>query len=168
VARPALIGIAGWKNSGKTTLIERLIPALRKRGLTVATVKHSHHSLRPLDGATDGERHARAGAARVAVIGVDAWELAGVRQTTPPPDLERAAAELGPVDLILVEGFKSAAIPKIEVRATAGADPPLAPRDPFVIAIASNSHEEANVLPVLAREDGDGLAELIVRYLREP
>src|SRR6185437_14086354 len=81
VARqPAFIGIVGWKNSGKTTLVERLVRILAGRGLKVATVKHTHHGLRPLDGTTDGERHARAGALKSIVIGPDTWEISGHRQ----------------------------------------------------------------------------------------
>ncbi len=162
---PALIGIVGWKGSGKTTLIERLIPALRSRGLAVATLKHAHHPLRNHDGASDGERHARAGATNVAVIGPQSWELAGMRQETPPPSLAAAAAQLGAADLILVEGFKSAAIPKIEVRG-AGAELPLAAHDAHIIAIACDHAEAAGGVPVFARGDVDGLAALIARYLR--
>jgi molybdopterin-guanine dinucleotide biosynthesis adapter protein len=163
VARPC-IGIVGWKGSGKTTLIERLIPALRSRGLAVATVKHAHHPLREHDGATDGERHARAGATNVAVIGPETWELAGARQETPPPSLAAAAALLGAVDLILVEGFKSAAIPKIEVRDENAR--PLAPKDAHIIAVASDLAETVGGVPVFARDDADGLAALIARHLR--
>ena len=111
-----MIGIVGWKSSGKTTLIERLIAILTRRGLRIATIKHSHHALRPRDGATDGERHARAGALDVAVIGTEQWELSGQARSPPVPGLQDLAARLGPADLILVEGFKSAPIPKIEVR----------------------------------------------------
>ena len=110
------IGIVGWKGSGKTTLIERLIPALRSAGSPSQPSNTPIIALRQHDGATDGERHARAGAVNVAVIGPEAWELAGARQETPPPSLEAAAARLEAADVILVEGFKSAAIPKIEVR----------------------------------------------------
>jgi molybdopterin-guanine dinucleotide biosynthesis adapter protein len=161
---PPLVGIVGWKGSGKTTLIERLIPALRSRGLAVATVKHAHHPLRKHDGATDGERHARAGAVNVAVIGPEAWELAGARQETAPPSLEAAAARLRAADLILVEGFKSAAIPKIEVRGENARA--LAPQDARIMAIASDQPEVAGGVPVFARDDADGLAALIARHLR--
>ncbi len=82
---PVLIGIVGWKNSGKTTLVERLIPLLSQRGLKVATVKHTHHDLRPRDGWTDGERHARAGAIQTIVVAPTTWEASGHRQEGAPP-----------------------------------------------------------------------------------
>ena len=135
---PRLLGVAGWKGSGKTTLIEKLLPLLRRGGLTVATVKNTHHPLREHDGLTDGERHAKAGAGRTAVLAPDTWELDGVPQSTPPPSLEAVIALFGPADLILVEGFKSAAIPKIEVRSSDTRNrPSLAAGDPLVIAIAA-------------------------------
>jgi molybdopterin-guanine dinucleotide biosynthesis protein B len=113
---PPLIGIVGWKNSGKTTLIERLVAALARDGLSVATIKHTHHELRAHDGVTDGERHARAGAVRSAVISPSGWELAGELRSGPAPALEQVVELLGAADLVLVEGFKGASIPKIELR----------------------------------------------------
>jgi molybdopterin-guanine dinucleotide biosynthesis protein B len=162
-----LLGVAGWKGSGKTTLIEKLLPLLRKSGLTVATVKHTHHPLREHDGLTDGERHAKAGASSVAVLAPATWELSGVPQPTPPPSLEAAIAMLGPADLILVEGFKSAPILKIEVRGTSDR-PPLAVEDPLVIAIATDAPTESVSVPVFARDDAEGLAAFILSYLRGP
>ncbi len=157
-----LIGIVGWKGSGKTTLIERLVAVLTQRGLQVATVKHSHHALRPSDGATDGERHARAGACATAVLAPDEWELAGKRQASPPPGLDEVAARLAPADLILVEGFKSALIPKIEVRAAGQREPLLAGHDAQVIAVAADQTVEAGGLPLFERDDIDGIAAFIL------
>jgi molybdopterin-guanine dinucleotide biosynthesis adapter protein len=162
-----LLGVAGWKGSGKTTLIEKLLPLLRNAGLTVATVKHTHHPLRDHDGLTDGERHAKAGASSVVVLAPEMWELSGVPQPTPPPSLEAAVAMLGSADLILVEGFKSAPIPKIEVRGP-NDRPPLAAEDPLVIAIATDAAMESVSVPVFARDDIDGLAAFILSYLRGP
>jgi molybdopterin-guanine dinucleotide biosynthesis protein B len=167
--RAAILGIAGWKNSGKTTLIERLIPELKARGLKVATVKHSHHTLRARDGHTDGERHAEAGAAGVIVIGADGWELSGERQPGAPPSLEEAAGIFDGVDLILAEGFKSAPIAKIEVQ---GPRPEraLAPGDERVLAVASDRHDTTSGVPTFARDDIAGLAQFIasaLAYLRE-
>ena len=127
---PLLIGVVGWKNSGKTTLVERLIPLLARRGLKVATVKHTHHDLRPPDGATDGERHARAGAIKTIVMAPTAWEIDGHRQEDAPPAFADLAAYLAEADIVIVEGFKSAPIPKIEVRRRASpTQEPLAAHD---------------------------------------
>jgi molybdopterin-guanine dinucleotide biosynthesis adapter protein len=161
---PPLIGIAGWKNSGKTTLVERLVTALSGRGLSIATIKHTHHGLRAHDGATDGERHTRAGAVNVAVVAPAQWELGGERQSGPAPALEELAKLLGPADLVLAEGFKSAAIPKIEVRRLASqTHDPLAASDPHVIAIAADHDVEAGVTPVFALDDIEAIADFIVR-----
>ncbi len=158
-----MIGIVGWKSSGKTTLIERLIAILTRRGLRIATIKHSHHALRPRDGATDGERHARAGALDVAVIGTEQWELSGQARSPPVPGLQDLAARLGPADLILVEGFKSAPIPKIEVRRqTTETQLPLATNDPSVIAIVADHAVEAGELPVFRSDDVDAIAAFIL------
>ena len=163
---PRFIGIVGWKNSGKTTLVERLIPILVGRGLKVATVKHTHHALRPPDGATDGERHARAGASEAVVIAPDAWEISGRPQAGPPPDLAQISARLGAVDLVLVEGFKRAPIPKIEVRRRASsAQDPLAPGDANVIAIAADDAADTNGLPLFDLNDAAGIAVFIATFL---
>jgi molybdopterin-guanine dinucleotide biosynthesis protein B len=160
---PPLIGIVGWKNSGKTTLIEHLVAALTQRGLKVATVKHTHHELRARDGATDGERHAQAGAIQTAVIAPSQWELAGELQRTPAPALDDIAQQLGPADIVLVEGFKSAAIPKIEVRRLASrTHDPLPAGDPRVIAIAADHAVEAATVPVFALDDIEAIAAFIV------
>ena len=160
---PPLIGIAGWKNSGKTTLVERLVTALSGRGLRIATIKHTHHELRAHDGATDGERHARTGAVNVAVVAPAQWELGGERQSGPPPALEELAKLLGPADLVLVEGFKNAPIPKIEVRRLASQTrDPLADSDPHVIAIAADHDVDAGATPVFALDDIEAIADFIV------
>jgi molybdopterin-guanine dinucleotide biosynthesis protein B len=169
--RAPLIGIVGWKGSGKTTLIERLVATLAGRGLEIATIKHAHHELRPQDGATDGERHARAGALNVAVIAPSQWEIAGEAHTPPPASLEEAAARLGPADLVLVEGYKSAPIPKIEVRRLGSATKDrLAEADPDVIAIAADHPVEGEV-PVFALDDVEAIAAFIearLPHLRPP
>jgi molybdopterin-guanine dinucleotide biosynthesis adapter protein len=159
---PPLIGIVGWSGSGKTTLIERLIATFSACGVRIATIKHAHHPLRPHDGATDGERHARAGAVAVVVIAPEAWEISGIVQSGAPPELTAMAARLGPADLILVEGHKSAAIPKIEVRSLqARSHEPLAANDSNIVAIAADHPVEAEGLPVFSRDDAEGLANLI-------
>jgi molybdopterin-guanine dinucleotide biosynthesis protein B len=160
---PPLIGIAGWKNSGKTTLVERLVTALSGRGLRIATIKHTHHELRTHDGATDGERHARAGAVNVAVVAPAQWELGGERQSGPAPTLEELAKLLGPADIVLVEGFKGADIAKIEVRRLASQTrDSLAASDTRVIAIAADHAVDAGAIPAFALDDIEAIADFIV------
>jgi molybdopterin-guanine dinucleotide biosynthesis protein B len=160
--RTAMIGIAGWKNSGKTTLVSRLVQAFTKRGFKIATIKHAHHDLRPNDGTTDSERHLQAGACNVAVVTPTGWEISGQSQDLPVPSLEEIAMRLAPADLVLVEGYKSARIPKIELRRSASAtDRPLADNDTNVIAIASDLALEDRNVPVFALDDVEGIAAFI-------
>lgn len=164
---PLLIGVVGWKNSGKTTLVERLIPLLTARGLKVATVKHTHHDLRPADGATDGERHTRAGAITTIVMAPTAWEIDGHRQEHAPPTFGDLASYLGEADIALVEGFKSAPIPKIEVRRLASpTQEPLAERDRHVIAVAADHPTETSGQPLFDLDDADGIADFIAARAR--
>jgi molybdopterin-guanine dinucleotide biosynthesis adapter protein len=159
-----IVGIAGWKKSGKTTLVERLIAEFTRRGKRVASVKHAHHAFQIDDAETDSARHRRAGAAQVAVVSRSRWaivtELAGAAE----PDLAQIIARLDPCDLIIVEGYKRAAIPKIEVRrAAALSHERLADSDPSVIAIAADHAVEGGALPVFLLDDIAGLADFIVQ-----
>jgi molybdopterin-guanine dinucleotide biosynthesis protein B len=167
VRPPVLVGIVGWKNSGKTTLVERLVPLLAQRGLKVMTVKHTHHSLGPLTGSTDGERHARAGALKTFVIGPDSWEISGCRQLGPPPGLAELSPHIASADLVIVEGYKSAPIPKIEVRRKmAATQTPLAPNDTRIVAIATDHDTNSFDLPVFALDDAEGMAAFIAAFAR--
>jgi molybdopterin-guanine dinucleotide biosynthesis protein B len=164
---PLLIGVVGWKNSGKTTLVERLIPLLARRGLKVATVKHTHHALRPPDGATDGERHARAGAVKTIVVAPAAWEIDGHRQEDAPPAFGDLPVYLAEADIVIVEGFKSAPIPKIEVRRRASpTHEPLAPHDSHVVAVAADHPTESSGQPVFSLDDADCIAAFIAARAR--
>ncbi len=161
---PPLLGIAGWKNSGKTTLVERLLPLLAEHGLKVATVKHSHHALRPRDGTTDGERHAHAGAIATVVVGAEGWERDGAAQQGPAPGLDEAAALLVGCDLVLVEGYKSAPIPKIEVRRRSAHGEALADCDARVVAIAADQPVAAGTVPVFSLDDVAAIADFIAAF----
>jgi len=163
---PAVIGIAGWKNSGKTTLVTRLVAEFTARGFRVATVKHAHHDFQIDDADTDSARHRRAGAAQVAVVSARRWAL--VREITggPEPSLEETIARLDPCDIVVVEGYKRAPIRKIETRRRAAARAtPLAETDPNVIAIAADHPCEAAGRPVLALDDAPTIADFIMERL---
>jgi molybdopterin-guanine dinucleotide biosynthesis protein B len=160
---PPLIGIVGWKNSGKTTLVERLVTILSRRGLKVATVKHAHHALRTPDGATDGERHARAGAVETVVLAPEGWEISGHRPASPAPSLDDLAARLSHADVVIVEGFKRAAIPKLEVRRRASqTQEALAVNDANVIAVAADHSVDTGGLPLFDLDDAEGIADFLV------
>jgi molybdopterin-guanine dinucleotide biosynthesis protein B len=165
-AMPPVVGIAGWKNSGKTTLAVRLIEELTRRGLRVASVKHAHHAFRIDDAETDSARHRRAGAAQVAIVSAARWALVSELSGAPEPSLEEVVARLEPCDLVVVEGYKAAPIPKIETRRRAAAEAtPLADADPNVIAIAADHPVEGGGLPVFALDDAAGIADLVMAAL---
>jgi molybdopterin-guanine dinucleotide biosynthesis adapter protein len=159
-----VIGIAGWKNSGKTTLVERLVAELVRRGWRVATVKHAHHEAQIDDGATDSARHRRAGASEVALVTGVRWAIVHELRGEPEPSLEEVIARLSPSDLIIVEGYKREPIPKIEVRrAGQPSKEPLAGGDPNVIAIAADHAVADTNLPVFALDDIGAIADFIAK-----
>jgi molybdopterin-guanine dinucleotide biosynthesis adapter protein len=161
-----IVGIAGWKNSGKTTLTCRLVEEFTRRGWQVATIKHAHHAFTIDDGATDSARHRRAGAGQVVVVSAARVALMTELGNQPEPSLEEIIARLARCDLIIVEGYKRANLPKIEVRRTAQLEKrPLAPHDPWVRAIAADhAADHATVdttLPVFGLDDISAMADFI-------
>ena len=161
-----IIGIAGWKKSGKTTLTVRLVEEFTRRGLRVATVKHAHHDFQIDDAETDSARHRRAGAAQVAVVSRDRWAVVTELAGRPEPDFADVIAMLAPADLIIVEGYKSQPIPKIEARRTASfTRTPMAPADRDVIAIAADHPTDSAGLPLFSLDDIGGMADLIMARL---
>lgn len=167
--RPFVVGVAGWKNSGKTTLVERLVAELTRRGYSVSTVKHSHHEIAAERQGTDSDRHRQAGAREVALVTSHGWWLLTQRRlpepidTDPTPSLAHVIGSLAPVDIVIVEGFKAAAIPKIEVRRMAqGPGDPLAGAVPGVLAIAADHAVEDPARPVFALDDIAGLTQALL------
>lgn len=164
-----VIGIAGWKKSGKTTLAMRLIEEFTRRGLRIATVKHAHHAFQIDDADTDSARHRRAGAAQVAVVSARRWALVSELGEAPEPGLPEVLGRLDPCDLVIVEGYKTAAIPKIEVRRSAAfSRETLADKDPNIVAIAADHPVSAPGLPVFALDDVAGIADCIARMIGLP
>jgi molybdopterin-guanine dinucleotide biosynthesis adapter protein len=161
-----IVGIVGWKKSGKTTLTVRLVAELVARGRRVATVKHAHHKFQIDDAATDSARHRQAGAHQVAVVSPERIAMIKELGSTPEPDFAEVVAMLDPCDVIVVEGYKSAPIPKIEARRTLSfSREPLAPADPNVIAIAADHPTDSHGRPVYSLDDVAGLADLIERVV---
>lgn len=155
-----VIGIAGWKNSGKTTLVEALVRTLSGRGRTVATLKHAHHDFDIDREGTDSFRHRAAGAREVAIVSARRWALIHESGPEPEPPLEAMLARLAPVDIVIVEGFKSAPHPKIETRRIAAADTrPLAVDN--VIAIAADHAVPDAPVPVLPLAEAGAIADFI-------
>lgn len=162
-SRLPLIGIAGWSNSGKTTLIEKLVQHFAAKGLRVATIKHSHHKFEIDKPGSDTARHRAAGACETAIVSGSRVAVVEEIETRGEPSLEDVAQRLKPSDLIFVEGYKSAAIPKIEVRrqAAGATERLLAATDKNVIAIAADYDVDGHGKPVLSLDDVEGIAALI-------
>ncbi len=131
-----LLGIAGWSGAGKTTLVERMLPLLRARGLTVSTIKHAHHGVDVDRPGKDSFRHRAAGASEVLVVSDQRWAL--MRETAEPAPVAELVARLAPVDLVLIEGFKTGPHPKIEVYRAALGKPPLWPGRADILAVATD------------------------------
>ena len=158
-----IFGFAGWSGSGKTTLIEALIPRLTGRGLRVSLVKHAHHDFDIDVPGKDSYRHREAGCTEVLVSSDRRWvvmhELRGAAELT----LEQALARLSPCDLVLVEGYKRASIPKLEVHRAGVGKPLLHPEDSHIVAIATDLPGAAGErsLPVFALDAYDMLATFV-------
>ena len=155
-----MLGIVGFKNAGKTTLTERLVRELTRRGYRISTIKHAHHAFDIDHEGRDSWRHRQAGAQEVAVVSGARVAYVEELRGRPEPSLAQVAARLNPCDLIVTEGYKWESHPKIEVRNLADGQPELAGRDPTVIALAASGPVAAPV-PVFAREDGVGLADFV-------
>lgn len=151
-----IFGIAGWSGSGKTTLITRLIPVLTGRGLVVATLKHSHHDL-ALAGQSPG-------AVETLVVSPDRFAILHDNADDPEPKLAELLGRLGPVDLVLVEGFKSGSHPKIEVWDPSLGKPLLAPSDSTVVAVVCDQPVPLTDRPIFTRNDIVKLAEFAFDY----
>ena len=161
---PAVIGVAGWKNSGKTTLVTRLIAELTRRGFKVASVKHAHHNFQIDDAETDSARHRRAGARQVAIVSPKRWALVRELGGAPEPSLPEVIDRLDPCDLVIVEGYKSEPIPKVEVRLKGAHAPALFPDDPNVVAVATDDVLDTT-LPQLDANDPEAVAQFIAQFL---
>ena len=160
-----VFGFAGWSGSGKTTLIEQLIPRFVRRGLTVSLVKHAHHEFDLDQPGKDSFRHRQAGCSEVLVTSAVRWALQHELRGAQELSLEQALQRLTPCDLALVEGFKAAPIPKLEVYRASVGKPLLHPGDPNIVAVATDG-PLATGLPVLALGNVDGIATFVLTHLR--
>jgi molybdopterin-guanine dinucleotide biosynthesis adapter protein len=156
-----IIGVAGFKNSGKTTLVEKLVQHLTGLGFKVSTVKHAHHSFDIDHEGRDSFRHRKAGASQVAVISKERTAIIHELRGQEPPSLREVLAQLQPCDLVIVEGYKRDTHDKIEVRNIDLSHPALAGDDPTVVAIAANGQIAASV-PVFDRDDVAALATFVI------
>ena len=155
-----IFGIAGWKNSGKTGLVERLVAEFVHRGLRVSTVKHAHHAFDVDQKGRDSYRHRQAGASEVLVASRDRIALMSELRGAEEPGLDVLLSRLAPVDLVLVEGFKSGPHAKIETFRKEAGHALLAPEDSSIRAVASDCPLTVSV-PVLDLDDTAAIADFI-------
>jgi molybdopterin-guanine dinucleotide biosynthesis protein B len=156
-----IIGLAGWSGAGKTTLMTKVIPVLVQRGLKVATVKHAHHEFDIDRPGKDSWLHREAGAGEVAIVSSRRWALIHELRDEPEPPLAEILAKLSPVDLVIVEGFKHHAHPKLEVYRAAAGKPLLYPDDDCIVAIATDAPLPQAPLPVLMLDDVESIANVL-------
>ena len=155
-----VLGIVGWSGSGKTTLLTRLIPILRSAGLSVSTVKHTHHGFDMDRPGKDTYRHREAGAHEVLVAAGSRWALLH-EVVGPEPELPELLARMQPVDLMLVEGYKSHPFPKLEVHRPALGKPPIWPEHADIVAVATDVAIAAD-RPLLPLNDAEVIAHWIM------
>jgi molybdopterin-guanine dinucleotide biosynthesis protein B len=159
-----IFGITGWKNSGKTTLTEKLVTELVRRGWTVSTVKHAHHEFDIDKPGADSFRHRQAGATEVAVVSGTRWALMHELRGEDEPTLETILSRLAPCDIVLVEGYKREAHKKIETRRLEAKDrSPLSANDAHIVAIAADFAVTDESLPVFDLNDTGSIADFIER-----
>ena len=161
-----VIGVAGFKNAGKTTLVEKLVTELTRRGHRVSTVKHAHHSFDIDHEGRDSFRHRKAGASEVAVVSRHRWAIIHELRDEREPSLEEILAKLAPSDLVIVEGYKRDTHDKIEVRNLELSHPQLAGNDPTVVAVAANGPIGDAPVPVFDRDDVTALASFVETHMR--
>jgi molybdopterin-guanine dinucleotide biosynthesis protein B len=162
-----LFGLAAWSGSGKTTLLDRLLPALIERGFSVSTVKHAHHDFDLDQRGKDSFRHREAGATEVLIASATRWALQHELRGGAEPALADLVAHMSPVDLLLVEGFKRHAHPKLEVLRPSLGKAPLYPGDPLIRWIYAveplpTPLRETISLPIYDSGDIAGIADLVV------
>ena len=158
-----VFGVVGYKNAGKTTLMERLVAELAGRGYSVSTVKHAHHGVDVDQPGRDSYRHREAGAREVLLASGRRWALMHELRDEPEPPLEALLARLSPVDIALVEGFKASLHDKIEAHRGVTGHPLIAPGDPTVRAVASDTPLHGLACPVLDLDDIAAIADFIVQ-----
>jgi molybdopterin-guanine dinucleotide biosynthesis adapter protein len=157
-----VIGLAGWSGAGKTTLLARIIPHFLKEGLRVSVIKHAHHSFDVDVPGKDSWVHRQSGAVEVLVSSGQRWALMHELRGAPEPRLPELLVKMSPVDLVVVEGFKSEPHRKIEVHRTANGKAMLFPDDPAIVGIATDGAVET-ALPVVHLDDIPAIAAMMQR-----
>ena len=156
-----VVGLAGWSGAGKTTLITQVVPLLKRRGVRVATVKHAHHAFGIDRPGKDSWLHREAGATEVAIVSSRRWAIVHELRDEREPPLTEILAKLSPADLVIVEGFKRHALPKLEIFRASLGKPPLQPDDDCIVAIAADAPLPHAQVPVLMLDDIESIADML-------
>jgi molybdopterin-guanine dinucleotide biosynthesis protein B len=157
-----VIGLAGWSGSGKTTLLAKLIPALNRRGVKISTVKHAHHHFDLDKPGKDSYVHREAGASEVFISSANRWAQMHELRGAPELHLRDILKKMSPVDLVIVEGFKREAHPKIEIHRAEVGKPLLQPEDNWIVAIASDTEIPHASVPVISLDDIEKIADVVL------
>ncbi len=160
-----IFGLAGWSGSGKTTLIVELIPEITARGVVVSTMKHTHHRFDIDRPGKDSFNHRQAGAQEVMIVSSTRWALMNELRDKPEPSINELLDRMSPVDLVLIEGFKSYPHPKIEVYRPSINKPMLCSEDPSVVAIATDEPLQGVSLPILDLNNATMIVNFILDYV---
>jgi molybdopterin-guanine dinucleotide biosynthesis protein B len=156
-------GIVGWKNSGKTTLVERLVTEITIRGFSVSTVKHAHHTFDVDHEGKDSFRHRAAGATEVLLASRNRWALMHEIRDGAEPPLSELLEKISPVDLVLIEGYKRGNHAKVEAHRTETKQGLLSKDDATITAIASNDVIDGLSVPQFELDDVTAIASYILK-----
>ncbi|SHL20581.1 molybdopterin guanine dinucleotide biosynthesis accessory protein MobB [Roseovarius marisflavi] len=156
-----LYGVTGWKNAGKTGLMERLVSEITGRGIRVSTVKHAHHTFDVDHAGKDSHRHRVAGATEVLLASRNRFALMHELRDEEEPSLAMLLDKLAPVDLVLIEGYKRDTHPKVEAFRAETGNPLIATNDPTIRAVASDSPLDLD-RPVFDLDDTISIADFIL------
>jgi molybdopterin-guanine dinucleotide biosynthesis adapter protein len=159
-----VMGIVGWSGSGKTSLLVELLPLLRAAGLSVSTMKHAHHRFDVDKPGKDSFRHREAGASEVLVVTSSRWVLMHESRDEPEPSIESLIERMTPVDLLLIEGFKTHHHPKLEIHRQSEGKPLLHPEDPEIVAVATDVPLPGAAVPQLDLNDPQAIADFILAH----
>ncbi|BDU71707.1 molybdopterin-guanine dinucleotide biosynthesis protein B [Mesoterricola silvestris] len=159
-----VMGIVGWSGSGKTSLLVQVLPLLRARGLRVSTMKHAHHRFDVDRPGKDSFQHREAGASEVLVVTSSRWVLMHESREEPEPSIESLIQRMTPVDLLLIEGFKTHPHPKLEIHRKSEGRPLLCPGDPDIVAVATDQPLPDLALPQLDLNDPAAIADFILAH----
>ena len=158
-----VIGLAGWSGAGKTTLLTRIIPHFIQQGLRISVIKHAHHDFDVDVPGKDSWVHRQSGAEEVLVSSANRWALMRELRGEPEPSLPELLKKMSPVDLVIVEGFRSGPHRKIEIYRKANGKPPLFPGDPAIAGIATDTVVETT-LPVVPLDDIPAVAAMMWQH----